>query len=200
MEKSGSIDLNASSRKSRISIYWNFAAIGQINEKSDYNRIDVGIDADVEGVNDNDGVLEEEIFCRWVSTRNLQEEVASQYLVASALRRLLNRRDAQLLLTVEMELKDSSIKTGELAWITTDELLDIDGTDLRAVYQLIRRDPKGNKLVMTFQKLPTNRRLAFFAPEGLPNYIDATDAQREYGFFCGTDGMLPDGSEPYCFW
>ena len=58
---SASVDLNAKSRLSRVSLYWDKMAIGKDKEDADYNRIDVGVEAEAESPNDYGETIEEKI-------------------------------------------------------------------------------------------------------------------------------------------
>jgi hypothetical protein len=200
LHQSGSVDLNERSRLTRILIYWAKDPIKLEDDPASYGRLDIGVDADAEGDNGYDGVVEKKIYCRWISTSYIQEELAAQYVKNLAMRQVSQNRDARPVISFDLDLKDNSIRTGDFVKLTTDEILLPDGSPLPGhVYQLIKKDRKQDKIAVTFMKM-SNRRVMFIAPAGLPAYESASEAEREYGFICQPDGKMADGSAGYYIW
>src|SRR4030067_1015322 len=61
-----SINLNDVSRLTRISVYWNKLIFGSVDEKDSYNRLDIFLDADAEGVNEYNDEKEKVFYSRWL--------------------------------------------------------------------------------------------------------------------------------------
>lgn len=196
---SASVDLNEKSRLTRILLYWDKTVLGKIDEIKEYNRLDVAIDADAESVNEYNEVIEKKIFCRWLRSGYMQEELLSQFVKNTIIRQLFRQRNAQPLLTCDVELKDSDIKTGSYCRVTTDEVLNTDGTELNnEIFQTVKRNFKGNKINLILLKLPSER-FCFIAPNTTPAYDSASDAEKEYGFITDNNGLI-DGKPGYYIW
>lgn len=196
---SASVDLNEKSRFTRILLYWDKTVLGKIDDVNAYKRLDVAIDADAESVNEYNEVVEKKIFCRWLRGGYIQEELLSQFVKNTITRQLFRQRNAQPLITIDVELKDSDIKTGSYCKVTTDELLNIDGTELNnRIFQVVKRDFKGSKINLRLLKVPSER-FCFIAPNNTPDYDSADDAQREYGFITDNNGLI-NGESGYYIW
>ena len=46
----------------------------------------------------------------------------------------------------------------------------------------------------------STRRLALISPNGYPNYRDATDAQKEFGFVTLDTGLMENEDQGYYIW
>ncbi|MBT9175485.1 MAG: hypothetical protein DDT22_01164 [candidate division WS2 bacterium] len=194
---STSVDLNEKSRLTRIVMYWDKTTLGKIDDVGQYNRIDVAIDADAESVNEYNDIIEKKIFCRWLRTGLMQEELMAQFIRNTITRQLFRQRNAQPLIDLSVELKDSGIITGSYCRVSTDEILNIDGTPLvNEVFQVVRRDFKGHTIDLKLLKLPSER-WGFIAPNDLPVFDSASDAQREFGFITDAHGMIGERSGYY---
>ncbi|MFA4871353.1 MAG: hypothetical protein WC623_24355 [Pedobacter sp.] len=194
---SANVDLNAPSRFTRHLLYWDRKAIGKPDEVKDYNHLDIVIDADAENSVEYGDVIEKKIFCRWLRSGYTQEELIITYLKNTLTRQLFRQRDAQPILTLEVELKDSGIKTGSYIKVSTDELSQIDGLPLdRVVFQAVKRQQKENKVTLNLLQ-QSSKRWGFIAPNDCPDYTNATEAQKEYCFIVGNDDKMSDGSEGY---
>lgn len=77
LERSGSVDLNRESLITRGTIYWDLDPIGKPGEQTDYRRVNIAVDADAEGVNEQNQIAEKKIMTRWVSTGTLGETSSS---------------------------------------------------------------------------------------------------------------------------
>ncbi len=195
--ESDSIDLNATSRKSRVSIYWDKSLTGKLDEVSSYARLDVAVDADGESVNMYNESLEKKIMCRWLRSDYMDEDYVIRYVANLSKRILRLLKNPQPIYTFAVELKDSQVKTGDFVRITTDKILDVDGTPLsRHVYQIIKREPKGNKLILKAMQYP-KRKLFFIGANTMPDFTSATEAEREAGFLTDANGQMSDWSEGY---
>jgi hypothetical protein len=200
IDGSGRVDLNPDSRISKVILRWDRTALGDEDKAENYRQVDVSVIADAESANDYGEPAEEEIFCRWLRSDYLQEEKVDSFIRAFTARRVLGHRDALPLLDFEVYVKDGAVRTGAMVRYTGDELLLPDGTPLdQALFEVVKRHPKGHKLGYRLLKMP-GHRVAFFAPAGTPAYTAASEAQREYGFFCDENGLMSNGDQGYKFW
>jgi hypothetical protein len=89
-----------------------------------------------------------------------------------------------------VELKDSDLKTGSFVRMTTDELLNTDGSPLtNEIFQIAKREFKGEKVTLRLLRTPLER-FCFIAPNTAPAYDTASDGDREYGFITDNDGLI----------
>lgn len=197
---SASVDLNEKSRITRVLLYWDKTTLGKVDEVMEYSRIDIAVDADAESANEYNEVIEKKFFCRWLRSGYIQEETLARFIKVFIMRQVRRYRDAMPIITLDLEMKDSDIKTGDFAKISTDELLMTDGNPLdKAIFQIIKRDFKGQKINLKVLKFPS-RKVALFAPSGTPAYTSATEAQKEYAFFTGADGKMSNQDDGYYFY
>ncbi|MBT9169412.1 MAG: hypothetical protein DDT19_02771 [Syntrophomonadaceae bacterium] len=196
---STSVDLNEKSRLTRIIMYWDKTTLGKIDDVGQYNRIDVAVDADAESANEYNDIIEKKIFCRWLRTGLMQEELMAQFIRNTITRQLFRQRNAQPLVDMSVELKDADIRTGSYCRVSTDEVLNIDGTPLtNEIFQVVRRKFRGHIIDLKLLRLPSER-WGFVAPNDTPVFVNASDAQREFGFITDTHGMIGERSG-YFIW
>lgn len=200
INNSASVDLNEKSRITRVLLYWDKSTLGKIDEIKEYNRLDIAVDADAEHANEYNEVIEKKFFCRWLRSGYIQEETMAGFIKLFVMRQVRRYRDAMPIITLDIELKDSDIKTGDFVKISTDEMLAIDGKPLdKAIFQVSKRDFKGHKINLKVLKFPS-RKVCLFAPAGTPDYTSATEAQKEYGFFSGANGKMSNEDDGYYFY
>jgi len=118
-------------------------------------------------------------------------------------------RDAQALVSLELDTKDSEIKTGDFVQLNSDELLEPDGTPLSAsTFQAVRREKKKSTIALTLQRIVSGTRICFICPnedletppDPFPGYASASDLEKEYGFITENTGLLPNGDPGYIIW
>lgn len=189
---SAAVDLNEKSRLTRMSIYWDRAAVSRADDSAAYARLDVAVDADAEGANEYNETIEKKAYCRWLRSGYMQEEPMQTYIKNLLARRLFRQRDAQPILDLDVELKDSGIKTGAYCRVSTDELANADGSPIAGqIFQTIKRAGKGHRLELSLLRLPPEK-WGFIAPNDTPAYDAATEAQQEYGFITDSSGLIND--------
>jgi len=127
----------------------------------------------------------------------MNEDFVIRY-VANLTKRILRLlKNPQLIYTFAVELKDSEIKTGDYVRITTDKILGIDGNLLsRHVYQIVKREPKENKIVLKAMQYP-KQKLFWVGANTLPDFTSATEAEKESGFITDANGQISDWSDGY---
>lgn len=195
---SGSVDLNEKSRITRVSIYWDKVATAKDDESTSYRRLDIAVDPDAE---DNyDGVIEKKVLCRWIDPISGEEGKIGRFVQNLGLRRITRQRDAQPLITAELPPKDAEVLTGDYVRLSTDELLDEDGSPItRRIFQVVKRDRKEDKFSLTLLQV-ARRRVCIICPAGFPDYGSATESQKEYGFITDSKGKMSDNTDGYYVW
>ena len=201
IERSGSVDLNEESRKSRIVLYWDKNALDDDEKPESYNSIEVVLDADAESVNEYNGIAEHTIYTRWLRRSwgaYAEIEALRNFAQNQAARRLANCRDAQTIISFSVEMKDEGILVGDYVEIETDEVQAITGADSTGRYSIWKRDAKDGKVALSAVKI-RNRKIGIIAADTLTNeFTAATNAELEYGFIAdATTKLFSDGSDAY---
>lgn len=198
-KNSGTIDLNQKSLITRCSLFWDKDTILDEEEGSSYSRITIALDADAEGVNEYNQVAEKKIMSRWlhydVAGTEEQINLGVNSLVS---RQVWQFRDPQPILSIELEIQNNALLTGQFVAMSTDELQNADGSDLSgASFQVIRRERKENVLSMKLLKMST-KRICYITPDAAPDFSSATAIEKEqYGYVCEDTGKMADGTEGY---
>ena len=197
LDESAEVDLNESSRYTRVLVYWDKNVLGKISDVKEYARLDIAIEVDAESVNGYGDTIEKQFFCRWIAPGLEQDEILFRYIRNFIARRLFRVRDAAPILNCAVEIKDSGMLTGDWALVTTNELAEVGGEDYRSIaFQIIKRERSNNKIALSLIKLHP-RRLCFITPNGYPVFAEASLHQREYGFISQNNGMMDDDNEGY---
>lgn len=198
--KTSSVDLNEKARFTRVFLLWDKTVLGKPAELSSYNRGELAVDADLEGANGLNEVREKVVPCRWVNILLDQEETLTKWLVDTALRMLIQGGSSRPIIKADVSMKDADIKTGDYVKATTDELLTPAGVELtNAIFRVIKREVKDSRVSLLLQRVG-NKRIAFYAPDGTPTYENATEAEREYGFYSDDNYKLPNGDDAYVYY
>src|SRR3972149_6517879 len=209
IHQSMKVDLNEKSRITRTLIYWHKSPTGKDEEVTSYSRLDVAVDSDAESAAGYGEGIDRKIYCRWLDTTYQTEEAVAQYVRNLAMRQTRRSRDAQALVSLDLDTKDSEIKTGDFVQLNSDELLEPDGTPLAAsVFQSVRREKKKSTIALTLQRIGSGKRICFICPnedletppDPFPAYASASDLEREYGFITENTGLLPNGDPGYIIW
>ncbi len=201
LDDSGLVDLNQKSLITRCLVYWDIDPIAPEDENSSYNRMTMALDVDAEGVNEYDQIAEKKIMSRWLSADIIaSEEAINDGVNALVARQLWQFRDSQPIISLDLEIKNNALLTGQFVKISTDELQDMAGNDLSSVaFQVVRRERKENILSMKLLRL-TTKKICYFAPADAPDYSVATELEKEkYGYFAGDDGKMSDLTDGYVF-
>ena len=173
IDKSASVDLNQKSRISRCALYWDPIPLGKIDEVADYNRLDLAVDADAEGVNEYDEIAEKKIMCRWLNSTLAAEETVNDYVQALVIRQVALHRDPLPLLSMDAEIKDAALLTGQFAKITTDEILNASGSDLTLQpFQIVKRERKPKGIISLTALRIIQKRYLIISPPAAADEID----------------------------
>jgi hypothetical protein len=204
------VDLNETAKYTRCFIYWDFNVIGKMGQESDFTRktasgetkdfarLDGAIDADAESPQENNEEIVKTIYCRWIRPGYDPEAVVDAYVGDLAMRLVAGHRDAMPLLSFGLSVKDRELLTGDYVRLTTDIMENADGSPLAACrHQVVKRAPQDHgSLDVTCLRLP-DRRIAYWAPDGLPDYGEAGEDDKEYWYWADDNGRMPDGTPGY---
>ncbi|WKZ32921.1 MAG: hypothetical protein QY316_00510 [Thermodesulfobacteriota bacterium] len=194
---SSGVDDNKSSRVSRVLVYWDKSPIGELDSPGSYGRLDLAVDPDAESANSYGTAAEKKFFCRWLGTWYAQEETIASFIKDFAMRQVWRQRDPMPIVSFDAHLKDADAKTGENIRLSTDEVVEPDGSPLvRAPFQIIKREFKGKRIALRALRI-SPRKIDIIAPDDAPDWDQATEEDKEYGYICDDDGLMPDGSPGY---
>ncbi len=200
IKDSMSVDQNKSSRLSRAYAFWDRRALETTASEQQYMRREIVVDAEMESENAYNSYKDKMYPLRWFSFFNQQEETVVNYLHATMARRVWRQKDPLPLLTFDVGWKDNDVLTGDFVKISTAAIQDIYGNALpRAVFEIVKRQPKDRTITLTALRV-CPRKVAFWAPAGLPDYANASETDKEYAYWCNERGVMDDESAPYCFW
>ncbi len=179
-------------RITQAAIYYALGdATANRKEPRNFQRADIYVEADAQSANEYGDTRPAVQYSRWLGTANGQ---AATTLVARKLSRL---RDAPARIKFRLDPKDYTVSVGDLVDLKTRRLVDAAGaakTTRVRITKLVDRGPhvECEALTTTFA-----RRYAFIAPNGQPDYLSASDAQRAYAYLAGGSGKMSNGDNPY---
>lgn len=146
---SAKVDLNEKSRYTRWLLYWNhFDLEKSIEDNEAFNRGNLTVDATAESADEYNDKIEHKQYCTFLNDDSDVVADINTWIDSTLLaNRLTRMRDAQEIITCDVELKDNDIVTGEVIKLSTSQLQDKDGVNYNTVqFRLIKKEPKGNKI------------------------------------------------------
>jgi len=188
---SDSLNQNEESRFTRNYLLWSYKPVTDFDKGKNFARREALIDLDLESSN---AYGEETLDIH--KTRFFREGIMSQagqntFVQNRQLRWLANRQEAKPLIDIQVEYKDSNIKTGDFVRVGTDLFTDCLGNPVTtATCQVIKRTITGNKVKLRLEKQRDNKT-AFIqdstSADGSSDYTVASESQRNYGFISVAD-------------
>lgn len=201
------LDGNEGSRFTRNYLYWSYKPATDFDKGKNFARRDAYVSLTLESSN-----YYGESIIKQDRTRFFRQGVMSQAgqnkFVQNRQRRWLQaRRNALPLIDVQLEHKDSNIKTGDFCKLNTDLFTDDLGNPVSsAICQVVRRSITGDRVSLRLEKQSDNK-VGFIqdttAGAGSSAYSVATDAQLNYAFIAAadsassTDAVMGDGTPAY---
>ena len=153
---SGSLsrDLNEESRYTRWLMHWNrFDGTKDIDEPESFHDLRVLVDADAESVNLYNDQIQDIFFSAFISDTGNTSGDASDYVDALQALWKTRTKQAQEVVTLAVELKDSAYTVGDIVTLTTTRLQDINGNGYSAVKFLItKKEPMGSRINLTLKR------------------------------------------------
>ena len=153
IQGSVSLDLNEESRLTRWVLFWNrFNLDEELDSNDAYGRGNLTVDDDQEEYYEG---VEQDIQHTAFLNGELTAEItaASDYANDLLFSRRGRTREAQWLLTASLEIKDDTIKLGQVVFIKTRNVLATDGTIPILTYRVIKKEPSANKIKFLFKRM-----------------------------------------------
>ncbi len=101
-------------------------------------------------------------------------------------------------MTLDASMRDIGLT--DVLRVQSSLVQDATGRPVTTLMQVIEKENKtsGHDFIVYAQAYTFSNRFAFIAPNDVPDYLSATDAQRaRYGFICADSGRFPDNTKPY---
>jgi len=191
-----SVDDNDESRLSRILVAYNLPdGVTAPRVAEDFTEIRVEIDVDSEEREYYGDKKTRVVLSPWIQPLDVG---TATYYTAHMLSRF--RRGIRIL-TAQVEVKDDDVSLGDIVTLDTAHVQDEFGANVAADSYVIKKRPLGdNKLLMEFWDTGIYDRV-FFWSAAAADYTAATDAEKEYGYWSDTKGMLGSPLEKgYVWW
>ena len=163
-----------------------------LDEPTNYRRLRVRINPGSES-NDQYGERRvRRIFSRWLETEAQVINVAA---------RMIGRYvDGAKYLRLRLDAKDRELWTGDVADVSLWSQVGLTGLPESVRYQVISAEEvqPGETVEYDLLRYEFIGRFAFWMEESAPDYMDASDFQRDRGaWWSDADGEMPDGTDGY---
>ena len=184
VQGSVSVRLGDDTRITRFEFSWVFNLFGDADDRDDYLRRELVIDADAESATEYNEEAEHVVLSP------IMRQVVSYTTQEDHYRRVVNylkryvwfNREARPVVKLRVELKDGFIKTGDFVRVSTREMQDRNGDDWSNVEcQVTKRERVGMQVELTLRQLPP-RRIAYVAPDATPVWASADADDKQYAF------------------
>lgn len=186
------VERQESERITQAASYYELkSATADRKKEQNYLRADVYVDTDAQSANEYGDTRPDVRLSRWLTANN------SLLTVGVVARRLARRRDAPMRFTFQLDPRDA-VTLGELRDITTRRVVGPDGQPKLTQVRIVKvEDVDGHQDVVA-QSTAFGRRYGFIAPNGQPDYVGASDAQRAYAYISNTaTGRMNNGDGGY---
>jgi hypothetical protein len=148
------VDFNQGSRFTRWGLYWNrIDGTKDIKESESYNHFNIRVNADAESEAGYNESKEDIRYTVWLNDDTDVVADINTYIAALLTDRETRTKQAQEVITLEVELKDGTILTGDVIKLTTSQLQDENGVDYTAVqFRVMKKEPANNKIKLKLQR------------------------------------------------
>lgn len=182
-------------RATRCAVYYDINPGKSGGSREDFARVVVVIDADAESSKEyKETKAREPIFSRWIRS-NVTGDSYARILAARIIRRF---RDGAKEITFDIELKDDGLKAGDIFELESNRIVDADGNPRVVRYMVTKKERIGlGRFRIRAIDTKLKGRYFFVQPTGTPNYLSATEAQRERGFISSATAVMSNGDDPY---
>lgn len=166
-----------------------------LEDKSNYDRINVIVDSDSQNENNYGDTRIKEIFCRWFNTGNSAAvtTIGTRYLQRFVL--------APKYTTLVVDKKDGDAKLADVIEVTSKYITDVNGEPFASNLQVIGRSEikSGHEVKYTLQSYDFDRAYAFIMENDANGYDTATQEELNTGCYIVDETTLqfPDGRKPY---
>jgi hypothetical protein len=203
--KTDSLNQNEKSRFTRSYLSWSYKPVTDFDKGKNFARREALIDLSLESSNAYNEAILDVTRTRFFRQGVMSEAGQNRFVQNRQRRWMQNRRIAKPTIDVQLEYKDSDIKTGDFIRIGTDLFTDSLGNPVTtATCQVIKRNVANNKVKLTLEK-QQDTKAAFIADTsagaGSSAYTAASEAQANYAFISAADsasstGAVMDNGDP----
>lgn len=168
------------------------SAVADKEEIKNYRRGDINVDTDAEGPNEYNDQRIDAVNSRWFTADNAQ---AMMSLVS---RKIAYYRDPPKQIEFSVDPKDVDIREGDYRDLLTKQIVDVTGApDQKRVLITKRQDDGNGRIKLTARTTTFDRRYAFIAPAGRPDYLLSTETEQAYAYICNSSGLMSNGDQGY---
>lgn len=195
MEDTVNIIEKPQDRKSRAVIYYNFDENKLLDgqEKTEnYKNVHIRVDADSESESQY-GESRTQTFLANFVTQDQWAQVLGEVFVSKY-------RDNPRFATLKLDAKDGQYWTGDVVDITTRSEQNFDGSEKISRWQIVSATEAVSSEIMEYvlQSFQFFGRFGYWTDDDYPTYTDATQEQKDNGFFWSdNDGKMSDGTDGY---
>ena len=185
-------------RYTRARIFWNKDSILDFDEVKSYDRITIGVDADIEGPNGLNKEKPFDVLDRWHWRGMETDENLNDHQRDMSTRLAWFQKYPPRVIPLKLHTKDSDIQTGEAIRLTTPRLRNVDNTTFDGEkFQVIKREEKADGVHVMLEEQP-RFNIGYIADDSTPEYDLADEDQKEYGFIWSDDLLEPIEHRFYC--
>lgn len=190
IEDSVQITREEPNRLTQVAVWYGLiSATSTKDDWQSYKRAYVAVDPNAESANEYNDVRQKTFYARFL------DETSGQAAAELAIRFLLWRRDAPIVVNCKLDPKDTQIQVGEQADVETFGLVDFDGDIQRQRVLVTKRQDNGVDVAVTLLVTFLSRRYLWITPDAQPDYGAATIEERRFGYISDDSGKLSDGSD-----
>lgn len=201
LEGSVEVEVDMEARLSRVIVGWNRIPGSGGDVLGDYSEAALYLNPLQEGPGAHGSIKDRIILSEWIKAGDTGRGAAT---AARILGRFVN--GARIVIGSLEAKDDDNVTIGTFVYVTTAQIQKPDGsTDDKKIMMVVRKERSmdGSRMNLRFLDTAISGRYWFWQDAaGAPaDYDSATDAQRRYAFWAGTQGKVgANGAEPYLWW
>ncbi|PHR57291.1 MAG: hypothetical protein COA44_06215 [Arcobacter sp.] len=194
LENSMSIQNDDSKRFSEIWVYSGVKNWAETSEIEDFTKLHIKADLEKEGEDQYGDRRIKKVMSRWFTLDTHSTIFTERYMLMS--------KDTPKVITLQLDAKEHEVKTGDFLDVSTRLVLDATGSPTGQRYHVteVKEVVLGHSMQVTAMTsgFAIDIRYGYIAPNGVPNYSEATAAQRDgMAFISPNNGLFLDGTEAY---
>lgn len=192
MEGSVKVERQDAERITQAAMYYGLrSATAERDQAKNYAAAAINIDVDAQSAVEYGDTRPSVSKSRWLGAAN------ATFVRQTVARRVARLRDAPYKQTFRLDPRDE-VALGNLVTLTHRALTDATGAPKAVRARVVRMADKGTHFEGTALTIGYGGlRYGLIAPNGLPNYGSASEAQRAYAFICNSSGLMGNGDDGY---
>lgn len=193
MEGSVQVERQDADRITQAAMYYSLrSATAERDQAKNYQAAAINIDLDAQGPNEYGDTRPSVAKSRWLSAAN------ATFVRQAMARKVARLRNAPYKQQFKLDPKDE-VPLGDLVTLTHDRLTDATGAPQAMRCRVVRLADKGTHFEGVGLSIGYGGlKYAVIAPNGLPDYGSASEAQRAYAFISNTGtGLMGNGDAGY---